>query len=95
MTQVTHWCVAWVGLDSLEALGLLGTGLLLRRRDPRASLTSAATAILLLVDAWFDVLTAAAGADRLCAVAMALGAGLPLATLCTVLAVRLFPRRQS
>jgi hypothetical protein len=89
-----HWGVAWVGLDSLEALGLTCTGLLLRRRDPRASLTAAATAMLLLVDAWFDVLTSGAGTDRVIAVLMAGGAELPIAGLCGLLAVRLFPARR-
>lgn len=89
-----HWSVAWVGLDSLEALGLTCTGLLMRRRDPRASLTAAATAVLLLVDAWFDVLTAAPGADRTIAALMAGGAELPIAALCAYLAMRLFPARE-
>jgi hypothetical protein len=89
-----HWGVAWVGLDSLEALGLTCTGLLMRRRDPRASLTAAATAILLLVDAWFDVLTSAPGADRLTAMLMAVCVELPIAALCLRLAVRLFPSRE-
>lgn len=91
-TTAAHWSTVWVGLDSLEAFGLIGTGLLLRRRDPRASLTSAATAVLLAVDAWFDVLTAAPGADRLTAITMAAGAELPLSAMCAVLALRLFPR---
>lgn len=89
-----HWGVAWVGLDSLEALGLTCTGVLMRRRDPRASLTAAATAILLLVDAWFDILTSSPGADRLIATLMAAGAELPIAVLCLLLAVRLFPSRE-
>src|SRR5438445_12206939 len=50
-TVAAHWSTVWVGLDSMEALGLIGTGLLLRRRDAGASLPSAATAVLLAVDA--------------------------------------------
>lgn len=91
-TTAVHWNTVWVGLDSLEALGLASTGLLLRRRDPRAGLTAAATATLLAVDAWFDVLTSAAGADRAVAIAMAAGAELPTAALCAYLAVRLYPK---
>lgn len=87
-----HWNTVWVGLDSLEALGLASTGMLLRRQDSRAGLTAAATAALLAMDAWFDVLTSAPGADRAVAVAMAAGAELPLAVLCGYLAVRLHPR---
>ena len=91
-TRVRHWSTAWVGLDALEALGLATTGRLLLRRDPRCALTATATAALLVTDAWFDVTTSAAGAEFTAAVAMALGAELPMATLCTLLAVRSLPR---
>ncbi|MDJ0344612.1 hypothetical protein QMK19_27130 [Streptomyces sp. H10-C2] len=86
--QASHWSTAWVGLDALEAIGLIGTGLLLRRRDARRGPAAAATAMLLVVDAWFDVTTAAPGADIASAIGMAVCAELPLAALCVVLAVR-------
>ncbi|WP_201776421.1 hypothetical protein [Streptacidiphilus carbonis] len=82
----------WVGLDSLEAAGLVVTGLLLRRADPRHCLTAAGTAMLLLTDAWFDVTTAAPGQALALAVAMAVLAELPLAYLCARLALRSLPR---
>jgi hypothetical protein len=87
-TLASHWPAAWVGLDSLEALGLLSTGLLLARRDGRYRLTAAATAALLVTDAWFDVLTSAPGRDQLIALAMAACPELPVAALCAVLALR-------
>lgn len=87
-----HWPVAWVGLDALEALGLIATGLLAARGDRRHALAAAATATLLVVDAWFDTTTAAPGGDFATAVAMALGAELPLATLCGRLALRTLSR---
>jgi hypothetical protein len=90
--QAANWNAAWVGLDALEALGLFATGTLLRRRDPRAALTAAATSALLCVDALFDVLTSAP-ADRITAIVMAVGAELPVAALCAALAVRTFPQR--
>ena len=82
----------WVGLDSLEAAGLVVTGLLLRRADPRHCLTAAGTAVLLLTDAWFDVTTAAPGRALATALAMAVLAELPLAYLCTRLALRSLPQ---
>jgi hypothetical protein len=91
-TTAPHWSVAWVGLDALEALCLITTGLLTLRRDPRHALVATATAMLLVVDAWFDTTTAAQGSDFLTALAMAVGTELPLAVLCTVLAVRALPR---
>ncbi|QIY68669.1 hypothetical protein HEP84_04765 [Streptomyces sp. RLB1-33] len=90
--RVRHWSTAWVGLDALEALGLATTGRLLLRRDPRCALTATATAALLVTDAWFDVTTSAAGTEFTTAVVMALCAELPMATLCTLLAVRSLPR---
>ncbi|MGV9851214.1 hypothetical protein ACWDWU_20955 [Streptomyces sp. NPDC003442] len=85
--RVGHWNVAWVGLDALEALGLLSTAALRRRGDDRHRLTAAATGALLVVDAWFDTVTAAPGGELAAAVAMALCAELPLAAVCTALAL--------
>ncbi|MEW2306971.1 hypothetical protein AB0958_44845 [Streptomyces sp. NPDC006655] len=87
-----HWPAAWAGLDALEALGLIATGLLAARSDRRHALAAAATATLLVVDAWFDTTTAAPGGDFATAVAMALGAELPLAALCGRLALRALSR---
>ncbi|MEZ0091638.1 hypothetical protein [Streptacidiphilus sp. EB129] len=78
----------WVGLDALEAAGLISTGLLLRRADPRHGLTAVATAALLLTDAWFDITTAAPGTDLAVALAMAAFLELPISVLCTRLALR-------
>ena len=56
---------AWVGLDVMEAIGLAATGWLVRRGDPRRCLAAAATAMLLVVDAWFDISTAGSGSRLL------------------------------
>ncbi|MEV0412517.1 LPXTG cell wall anchor domain-containing protein [Streptomyces sp. NPDC050448] len=85
--EVSNWSTAWIGLDAMLAAGLSGTGLLLRRHDPRAAPLAAATAALLVMDAWFDVTTAAAGSAQ-AAVALAVCAELPLAAACAVVAVR-------
>ncbi|ELP64403.1 hypothetical protein PV735_39035 [Streptomyces turgidiscabies] len=85
---VTHWPVTWVGLDALEAVCLVATGVLATRGDRRYPLAATAAATLLVVDAWFDTTTAAAGSDLVMAAAMALCAELPLAALCAWLAVR-------
>jgi len=87
-TEVSNWSTAWVGLDAMLAAGLLGTGVLLARRDPRHGPVAAATGAVLLVDAWFDVMTATPGAERAIALALAAGAEVPLAILCAVLAAR-------
>ncbi|MFH8572860.1 hypothetical protein [Streptomyces sp. NPDC017993] len=79
---------AWVALDALEAACLLTAGTRLLHGDPRHRAPAAAAALLLVADACIDVATAAPGAELAGALAMALGAELPLAALCTALAVR-------
>lgn len=82
-----HWPAAWVGLDTLEAVGLITTGLLALRGDRRLPSAAAATATLLAVDAWFDMTTSATWGDFRVALVMALCAELPLAALCARLAL--------
>ena len=81
-----HWAVAWVGLDLMEAVGLITTGVLALRGDRRLASAAAATATLLTVDAWFDTTTSGGGDFRVALVA-ALCAELPLAALCARLAL--------
>ncbi|MDF3144864.1 MULTISPECIES: hypothetical protein [unclassified Streptomyces] len=84
----SNWRTVWIGLDAAEALGLIATGLLAVRGHRLHALTATAAATLLVVDAWFDTMTAAPGVDQVSAAAMALGAELPLAVMCVVLAAR-------
>ncbi|MEU9114291.1 hypothetical protein AB0D04_21520 [Streptomyces sp. NPDC048483] len=84
---------AWVALDALEAACLLAAGTRLLRADPHHRAPAAAAAVLLLADACIDMATAAPGAELATAIAMAVGAELPLAGLCALLAAR--PSRTS
>lgn len=88
-TQAHNWSLAWAGLDGAEAIAALATGALLARADSRASLTSAAAGVLLLVDAWFDVCTSAPGLGQVLAVSEAILAELPLSAAAIWLAVSL------
>jgi hypothetical protein len=81
-----HWAVAWVGLDTMEAVGLITTGVLALRGDRRLSSAAAATATLLTVDAWFDI-TTSVGSDFRVALITALCTEIPLAVLCVRLAL--------
>ncbi|GAA1655693.1 hypothetical protein [Fodinicola feengrottensis] len=82
-TTVAHWSVAWVGLDSGEALAAALTAILILRKDPRAALTAVIGGALLLADAWFDLTTATSGGDLL-------QAGLEAALLEVPLAIAAF-----
>ncbi len=83
-----HWPAVWGGLDAMEGLGLISTGVLSLRDDHRRALPAAVTATLLLVDAWFDTMTSSTGAGLAEAAAMALLAELPLALMCALIARR-------
>ena len=95
----SHWALAWVGLDSCEALALFATGRFLKRADNRCTLTATAAAALLLTDAWFDVTAATPGGELAIAIVMAVCVEIPIAIVCTVLALRLirhpFPQSET
>lgn len=90
-----HWNVAWVGLDTLEALGLFATGRLIVHGDRRYAVTAALTGTALLIDAWFDILTSTSRGGLLTTVLMAGLVELPLSCLCFVLAFRAVPARET
>jgi hypothetical protein len=87
---------AWVGFDIGLVLALSATAYLAWRGRRQVALAATATATLLVVDAWFDVLTAGPACDLLAAVALAILVELPLAGLSLWLALhteRLVARR--
>jgi hypothetical protein len=73
--------VAWVGVDLMQVTGLIATGVLVARRRPLASPVAAASATLILLDAWFDVTTSQGGVNLYVALLMALVVELPAAFL--------------
>lgn len=78
--EARHWRAAWVGFDLLLT-GMMGmTVLLAFRRRMLVVLSAFAAAILLVTDAWFDVLTAGPS-DRLWSILSAVFAEIPLALL--------------
>lgn len=89
-----HWNIAWVGLDALEAAGLFATGRLLAHGDHRYAISATLTGTALLVDAWFDLLTAGSRTDLVTAAMLAAFPELPLAGLCFLLAFRAHGRGQ-
>jgi hypothetical protein len=90
-----HYNVAWTGFDTLLAALVLATAWLAHRRSPRVASTSAATAALLLADAWFDVTTAPPGRPLLAAVLLAAFVELPAALVALQVHRRAVKRRSS
>jgi hypothetical protein len=78
--------VAWAGFDVLLLLALVSTGYFALRRSRHLATAAAATATLLVVDGWFDVVTTPPG-QRLEPVAMAVLVELPLASVCVWLSL--------
>ena len=91
--QANHWKLAWIGLDCGTAIASGLTAYLLHTRNRHAALTAMAAGTLLIADAWFDVSTAAAGADRGLSLAEALLLEIPLALGAFVVASRELRRR--
>jgi hypothetical protein len=82
-----RWNVAWIGFDAFLTVCVGSTAWLAWRRSPWISLSACATAVALLVDAWFDCLTAGTHQEYVGSVAMALLAELPLAAILFWIAV--------
>ncbi len=81
-----HWDIAWAGFDVGLALLLLGVAAAAWRRSPWLEGAATAAAALLVVDAWFDILTSSTRVELGMAIGEALLVELPLAGLCLLLA---------
>jgi hypothetical protein len=77
----SHWRLTWVGLDTAMAFFLARTAWLTYRRRRGVVITAVITGTLLLVDAWFDVVTATGRSDRLVSLATAVFGNIPLAVV--------------
>lgn len=80
-TTSAHWDVAWVGFDAMEFLALAATGWLAYQRSTWVQVAATASAVLLFVDAWFDITTATGGWDLAQALILGIALELPLAAL--------------
>ncbi len=80
--QARHWRLAWVGFDSALAVLLILVGVAAVKRSFWIEGVAAATATLLLTDAWFDLLTAKPGRELTIAGISAGVCELPLALAC-------------
>jgi hypothetical protein len=83
-----NWPATWVGFDVLLLVFIASTALLGLLRRQLLVLTAFTTGILLICDAWFDVMTAAPD-DRWLSVVTATVGELPLAALLITGALRI------
>lgn len=83
-----HWDLAWVGFDLLLAGCIAATGILTWRGSPFRAGAAFATAVLLVCDAWFDVVTATGSDNLLSSVLSAALVELPLAAAAGLFAYR-------
>jgi hypothetical protein len=84
-----HWRLVWGGFDCFLVLGFALTAYRIAGRSPRGVITAAATGTMLLVDAWFDILTARRPTAQLTAILMAVFAEIPCALICFYVARRI------
>jgi hypothetical protein len=81
--QVTpHYNLAWVGFDVALLTAFAVTAVCAVRSSRWLVPAAAATATMLLCDAWFDVVTSGAPGDRMEAVVQAALGELPLSAIC-------------
>jgi len=84
--ESSHYNIAWVGFDVMLLVVLAATGIFALRRSHFLAVGATAAATLLVVDAWFDVMTSPPGSQFLESLASAVLVELPLAAVCGWLA---------
>ncbi len=82
-----HYRGVWVGFDCGLILVLGLTALFAWWARPQVALTASAAATMLLVDAWFDVMTTPFGRQWWTSLTLALVVELPLAAICAWIAL--------
>lgn len=81
-----HYDASWAGFDVILLVALAGTGYFALRRSRHLSMAATATAVLLVVDAWFDLMTTPSGQIAE-SILLAAVVELPLAAVCIWLAL--------
>lgn len=87
-SEAAHYNASWVGFDLLLCALLIRTGWSLLRHRAYVEVTAAMTAVMLFIDAWFDVLSAPTAREFAVALALALCVEVPLGVFCLWVSVR-------
>lgn len=82
----SNWDISWTGMDIALALSLICTGLLAYAKSLWLIIAASTTGSLLLVDAWFDVMSEKGAFQLHQAILLALAFELPLAFMSYYLA---------
>jgi hypothetical protein len=85
-----HWDIAWTGFDIFEIILFAMTAVLAVKRSSWTALSAAMLGTVLLMDSWFDVLTANPGREQMQALMDALIIEVPIALISFALAHRIF-----
>lgn len=83
-----HWRATWVGFDILLLSFMIGTAVLGFLRHSLLTPIAFTTGVLLVCDAWFDIMTARRG-DMMVSVLSALFGELPLAAILIIGTLRM------
>jgi len=85
--RAVDYDIAWVGFDSAMGVVLAVLAYCALRRKPATGPIAAVAATMLVIDAWFDIVTTDEGRQLAFAIAAAVVAELPLAVICAWVAV--------
>lgn len=87
-----HWDAAWVGLDIAIAIFLVLNAIFSYKESKWLVMSATATSTLLILDAWFDIITARHGRPLEASLASAIFVEIPLAILTFRVALRIVNR---
>ncbi len=85
-----NWDVAWVGFDIFEIVLFALTAILAVKKSIWTALTSAMLSMVIIIDAWFDILTSRPGRPQFRSILEAVIIELPLAIISLYLAIAIF-----
>jgi hypothetical protein len=86
-TRAVDYDVAWVGYDAAMCAVLAALAYCALRRSMATGAIAAVAATMLVIDAWFDVVTTGKGDELMMAIVSAAFVELPLAIVCAWVAV--------
>src|SRR5947209_6968435 len=86
--ETTRWDLAWSGFDTGLAVLFILTAIAAYRRSPWVGALAAATGMMLVTDAWFDVVLESHADELRSSVMLAVFAELPTAAFCFWIALR-------